>query len=133
MITPTESCSGEARWNTFPNASGEGLPPIGCAMRTEVTKWERNLHIIRRMAIPVCACLAYVPWPIAAQGVCHDMSAAGESRRGIRSPSVGRPTETRLGWGLLHRRRALRTGPTLALPEGGEREEAVETTSRRLD
>ena len=41
MITPTESCSGEATWNTFPNKSGEGLPPIGCAMRTEVTYLER--------------------------------------------------------------------------------------------
>jgi len=31
-------------------------------------------------------------WPIAAQGVRCDMSATGESRRGIRSPSVGKPT-----------------------------------------
>ena len=28
MITPTVSCIGEATWNTFPNASGEGLPPV---------------------------------------------------------------------------------------------------------
>jgi hypothetical protein len=32
--------------------------------------------------------------PVAAQSVCHDVSAAGESRLGIRSSSVGQPTET---------------------------------------
>jgi hypothetical protein len=31
-------------------------------------------------------------WPIAAQGLRHDMSATGESRRSIRSASVGKPT-----------------------------------------
>ena len=36
------SCSGEAIWKALPNTSGEGLPPMGCAMRTEVTKWERS-------------------------------------------------------------------------------------------
>src|SRR3954464_11188331 len=39
-ITPTESCNGEARWNTLPNTSGDGLPPIGCCTRTEVTYLE---------------------------------------------------------------------------------------------
>ena len=46
MITPTESCSGAATWNTFPNMSGEGLPPIGCDMRTEVTYLERSPYSI---------------------------------------------------------------------------------------
>ena len=41
VITPTESWSGAATWNTSPNASGDSLPPGGCGMRTEVTKGER--------------------------------------------------------------------------------------------
>ena len=41
VITPTESCSGAATWNTSPNASGDSLPPGGCGMRTEVSKGER--------------------------------------------------------------------------------------------
>src|SRR3954464_3041022 len=28
-------------WKVFPNMSGDGLPPMGWAMRIEVTKWER--------------------------------------------------------------------------------------------
>ena len=30
VITPTESCSGVATWNTLPNTSCDGLPPMGC-------------------------------------------------------------------------------------------------------
>ena len=50
MITPTESCSGEATWNTCPNASGEGLPPWGavCAPRS------RNGSARRIRPTPCC-------------------------------------------------------------------------------
>jgi hypothetical protein len=41
-------------------------------------------------------------WPVAALGMGHDMSAAGESRRSIRGASVGRPTETRSGVAQKH-------------------------------
>ena len=41
VITPTESCNGVATWNILPNTSGEGLPPMGCWTRTEVTYLER--------------------------------------------------------------------------------------------
>src|SRR5262245_23558207 len=50
VSTPTESWIGEAMWNDFPNASGEGLPPTGCATRTEGTYgrprgWRRRQHL----------------------------------------------------------------------------------------
>jgi hypothetical protein len=38
-------------------------------------------------------------WPTAAGAVCHDLSAAGESRCSNRSPSVGQPAGTFLALG----------------------------------
>jgi hypothetical protein len=52
-------------------------------------------------------------WPIAAQGGCHNMSAAGESCS--RSLSVGQPTETCFSRVARDHRRSLE--PDWGLPE----------------
>src|SRR3954451_21527667 len=40
-VTPRESCTGLAPLTILPNTSGDGLPPMGCWTRTEVTYLER--------------------------------------------------------------------------------------------
>ncbi len=68
MITPTESCSGAATWKVLPNMSGDGRPPMGWGMRTEVTKWERWPYSISSL-VPLIIGVVEVIEPSAMPGI----------------------------------------------------------------